>query len=354
MDFIFNGQGHGSVAAQLLQNGLDVGCLRPWSDRRGNSFITVNDGFDGNGELKFKNIPIGNATATLPKDAWLLLDQQVMRAARPRLKLVADLRSSGLEFNVPNGMGKTVLQSQTMSDVGDAQIDMDAAVQTRQHRQDYGLANLPLPIIHKDFHFTLREIAVSRQSGTPLDTTNAEISARKVGEEAEKLAIGTKTFRYGGGNVYGLTNFPQRITKSITPPTDPGWTPAIAVTEIMEMKQLSMQKHYHGPWRLYASQGWDLFLDRDYSDVKGSNTLRQRILQTDGINSIQTLDYLNGYQLILVQMTSDTIREVIGMEITTLQWESMGGLKVHFKVMAIMVPQLRADYNGSTGIVHGA
>jgi hypothetical protein len=29
-------------------------------------------------------------------------------------------------------------------------------------------------------------------------------------------------------------------------------------------------------------------------------------------------------------------------------------MRIHFKVMAIMVPQLRADMNGNTGLVHGA
>jgi hypothetical protein len=52
-------------------------------------------------------------------------------------------------------------------------------------------------------------------------------------------------------------------------------------------------------------------------------------------------------------MTSDVIRMVIGMDVTTVQWETMGGMRLHFKVMAIMVPQLRADYNSNTGIVHG-
>jgi len=55
-----------------------------------------------------------------------------------------------------------------------------------------------------------------------------------------------------------------------------------------------------------------------------------------------------------VQQTSDVIREVVGMDITTVQWEEEGGMRLNFKVMAILVPQLRADFNGNTGIVHGS
>ncbi len=40
------------------------------------------------------------------------------------------------------------------------------------------------------------------------------------------------------------------------------------------------------------------------------------------------------------------------MDITTVQWESVGGMRLNFKVMAIQVPQLRADHYGNCGILH--
>ena len=83
-------------------------------------------------------------------------------------------------------------------------------------------------------------------------------------------------------------------------------------------------------------------------------TLRERILAIPNITDVRRLDYLSsGYQLLLVQMTSNVARAVIGMPITTVQWESQGGMRHNYKVMCIMVPQLRSDYNGDTGIVHG-
>jgi len=42
------------------------------------------------------------------------------------------------------------------------------------------------------------------------------------------------------------------------------------------------------------------------------------------------------------------------MDMTTVQWDTQGGLQQNFKVMSIMVPQTRADQNGNTGIVHGS
>jgi len=119
------------------------------------------------------------------------------------------------------------------------------------------------------------------------------------------------------------------------------------------MRQASEDNHHYGPWSLYTSPAWDQYLDDDYSTLKGDITLRQRVTAINGIGAVTTLDYLTGFQMILVQMTSDVIRMVIGMDVTTVQWETHGGMRLNFKVMAIMVPQLRADFNGQTGIIHG-
>lgn len=348
MDFILNGQAQGSVATTLLNNGFDPSVLRPWIGKDGRSYLARNQ----NG--KAVAIPTQNANATLRKDEWKILDDAIVMAAKERLRVVADLRGAGLTFNIPNGMGKTVLETETVSDITDATISMDPARQSEYDRPHYDITNLPLPVIHKDFYFNARQVATSRNSGASIDTTTAQLAARRVSEEAEKLVLGvSSSFAYGGGTIYGLTNFPSRLTKTMTAPTLSSWTPATAVQEVLAMRQQSINAFHFGPFILYNSPAWDEFLDDDYSSAKGDNTLRQRIEAINGINGVRTADFLTGTQMILVQQTSDVIREVIGMDITTVQWETHGGMQLHFKVMAILVPQLRADHNGNTGIVHG-
>lgn len=353
MDFILNGQAHGNVASTLLNNDFDTGCLRPWVGDRGEQYISRRQG-SKDGKPLYKSIQVGNANATLRKDEWIQLDTAVIQAAKERLRLISDLRSSGLTLTIPNGMGKIMLETERVSDITPATISMDPARESEYDRPEYDLVGLPLPVIHKDFYFTARQIAASRNSGAGVDVTTAQLAARRVAEEAEKLALGTAgTYSYGGGTVYGLTNFPERITSvSLTHPTQSDWDGSVMVAEILAMRQASTDNHQYGPWVLYVSPAWDLYLDGDYSAAKGDNTLRQRIGMIQGISEVRTLDFLTGYQIILVQQTSDVIRLVIGMDITTLQWETLGGMKQHFKVMAIMVPQLRADINGNSGIVH--
>ena len=350
MDFILNGQAQGSVANTLLNTGFDVGALRPWIGGDSRHYIARNQG------SKTIAVPTPVANATLRKDEWKLLDEAVVMAAKDRLRVVADLRGNGLTFTIPNGMGKTVLETETVGDITPATVSMDPAREGEYDRPEYELTNLPLPVIHKDFYFSARQVATSRNSGASIDTTSAQLAARRVAEEAEKLALGVSTeadtFQYGGGTIYGLTDFPSRITRTITAPT--GSNQTTTVQQVLAMRQDSEDAKHYGPWVLYNSPAWDQYLDDDYSSSKGDNTLRQRLMSINGIQDVRTADYLgSGYSLILVQQTSDVIREVIGMDVTTVQWETHGGMRLNFKVMAIMVPQLRADFNGNTGIVHG-
>jgi len=349
MEFILNGQGNGDVATRLLEANMDANVLRPWIGDNGKHYVTLIQ----NG--KPVAVPVGNATATLRKDDWKLLDKAVVKAAKPRLKAVADLRGAGLTFGI-NGMAKTVLETETQSDISDAIVSMDGLRESTADRPVFELTNLPLPIIHKDFNFSARQVMVSRNGGSPLDTTTAELAGRRVAEIAEKLLLGTYgTYAFGGGTIYGYTNYTNRLTKTITAPTAGGWTGATTVNEVLEMILQAQQAYHYGPYMLYCSLPWDVYMDDDYSTAKGDNTLRERLRKIENIQDVRTLDYLSStnYVLVLVQMTSDVVREVVGMDITTVQWETKGGMQLNFKVMAILVPQLRADQNSNTGIVHG-
>jgi uncharacterized linocin/CFP29 family protein len=343
------GIAHGSVANRLLQSNMDPAVLRPYiHEKDGRTYVTQNT---ANGPAAV----LTNANATLLRLEWTELDKVVVKAALPRLKAVADLRGRGMQMTIPNGMGKSVLQTQAQSDISPATISMDGLSKSPGDRPVYNLANLPLPIIHKDFSFTAREIAVSRNGAMPLDLSMAALAARRVAEGAEQLTLGvSNTYSYGGGAIYGFTNFPGRITYALSSPLASGWIARTTLLDVLAMRTLAEQHLHFGPYVLYVSLAWNRFLDDDAYLNKGSNTLRDRLRAIDNIDDVITLDYLNGYDMVLVQMSEDVVREVVGMDITTVQWETQGGMELNFKVMCIIVPQLRSDFNGNTGIVHGS
>lgn len=353
IDFVYNGQSSNTGIIDKLQAAnWDAGALRPWLGSDGKSYVTINR--DGKPQTVRTN-----TQATLTKEAWLQLDTAILRVARNRLRFVADLRGAGLTYNIPNGMGTTVLEYQKMNDTGSATISMDGLRLGSDFRPVFESAYLPLPFIHADFQYSARQIATGRQTGAPLDTTTGEMAGRRVAEMTEKLALGRlDSYTYGGGTIYGATNFDKKLTATITSPDATGWTAATHLSEVLTAKQTLQDAKHYGPYVIYYSSAWDKYLDNDFNTAYPNKTLRNRIREIDGISDVRTLDYLDTststYNMLIVEMDTGTIRLVIGMDITTLEWDDMGGLRKNYKVMCIIVPQLRADYDENTGILHAS
>lgn len=382
-DFILNGAGAGPLGSVIQPRGgrrFDPGLWRPYFDHRtGQACVTINSGRTKYNEKTLQDepiyeqvairdlqqggmfLPVHNATS-LEKLQWVELDRVIIAAARQRLRAWSDL--AGASPYSLNGMRKTILEHQMTNDPGEALVDMDGLSEVRSDARTFALQGIPLPITHSGFRYNARELEISRSSGIPLNVRDAEAAARRVAEKVEQTLIGNVTgltfgdatdYATGTSKVYGYTNYPNRATATLTTPT--GSNPEATVADVLEMREELYNNGYYGPYMLYHSKNWDVHLDNDYARLGGSNanmTLRDRIRRIEGIQDVRRLDFFtSGYQMILVQMTSDVAQAVIGMGVTTIQWETMGGMQQHFKVMAIHVPRLFSDINGNCGICHG-
>lgn len=375
-EIIVNGQASGEVGSQMMQCRFDPGYLRPFVGSDGHKYVTINTGQRRYDETLKREVPVmatksvaelmmngmhhpvHNATLGLRKDEWLFMDQVIIDVARQRLRAWSDLAAAN-SYGGFNAMAKMVLEHEAVGDSGSAVVDMDGLAEGRDDTPENKLYGTPLPITHSDFWLSSRRLAISREAGTPLDMTKAERAGRRVAETIEKTTIGTITgMKYGtesayerDSRVYGYTNFPDRVTKTgLTAPTNSNGTTIVG--EILEMIELLYGQNHYGPYMLYVSTGYDQFLDNDLK-ANSDKTVRQRIREIDQIRDVRRLDYLTGNVMILVQMTSDVARAIDGMGITTIQWDTDGGMRTNFKVMAIQVPQLRSDANGNCGICHG-
>lgn len=383
-DFILNGQAHGAVGERLNHCRFDPGMMRPYLDSKGRQCVTINTGrmeYDKDRgiyvpvhekmlitDLQKQGIssPVFNTT-TLRKEEWIQFDNVVVRAARQRLRAWTDLAASST-YGGFNGMSKLTLEYEAMSDPGEAVVDMDGLSDGRGDTPLFNLRSLPLPITHSDWWLSARQLAESRNSGMPLDTVMAEAAGRRVAEMIEKTVIGVEagvtygtvttgpTAHTGTSTVYGYTNFPYRTTKTdLTVPT--GSNPDAIMTDILEMVETLQSNGFFGPYILYHSTAYSRYLADDYfrtGSTSAVRSVRDRLMEIEGLQDIRRLDYLtSGFQLLLVQMDPMVAQAVDAMPITTLQWETHGGMKINFKVMAIQVPRLRYNYAGTTGIVHG-
>jgi len=347
IDTVFQGQASGSVAQRLLASNGNVAALRPWIGEDGRAYITQNQGN--------KDVARLAANATLRKDEWKEFDQAVLRAARERLIGTTDLTSRGLGYRVGNGLGKTVLEYEDMSDMEDAHISMAGETRGENDRPEFDLNYLPLPIIHKPFQINIRNLNASREVGQSLDTTMAEQAARKVAEKIEEILFtGASAFTYGGGTIRGYTDHPNRNTVSLTGNWDESAQSGEDIlADVLSMKQAAIDDRHYGPFMLYVPTNYDATLDGDFKS-NSDKTIRQRIREVDQIIDVKVADKLTDDNVILVQMTSDVVRMVEGLNVTTVEWQSEGGMIFHFKVMAIMIPQIRADQDDRSGLIHGS
>jgi len=360
IDLIHNGRAEGDVADRLINSGGDVRVLRPFIGRDGRHYVTANSGrYDAKGDPIVEARLTTNG-ATLRKDDWLRLDTVLLREKRQKLRAWADLRAANT-YGGFDGFSTLMLENELVDDVGEAHVDFDGLTEGRGASPTFGLDGLPLPIIHAPFSFSARKIAVSRQGGQPISTTQAEHSTRRVMETVERMTIGTLlTSSYLPENlteyrraprIWGYTTHPDRMTSTITAPTATGWKPETLVNEILDITSGLQDNGFDGPFMVYHGRGWTKHLGSDYSDQKGSNTLSERIKKIEDVQDLRRLNYMgDAYRILVIQMTPDVAEAVNGMEFSMIQWDTKGGMQKNFRVMGIQVPRIRSTLQGRCGI----
>jgi len=292
--------------------------------------------------------------SVLQYDEWKEIDDAVLPAARERLRFVNEVMNLGLTRNIPNAMGKSIYQFDKQNDSQVAQLSMDGISRGQSDTVEFSTHNIPLPLIHSDFQLTLRRLQTSRNMGEALDTTQAEHAARRVSETIEDLSVnGTPGFTFSGETIYGATNHPDRNTVSFSNAswTDSGVTGTDILTDVLDMITSLENAGYFGPYRMYIPTSYGTgVLEQDFK-ADSDKTIRQRLNEIESLESITVLDALASDTVVMFQPTRSVFQMLDGVQPTTVQWEEEGGMKLNFKVLSIMVPNWRSDFNGNMGLV---
>lgn len=286
--------------------------------------------------------------AVLLKDEWVDLDTRIIQIAQERLSLTQDLIEAGLTYEL-GGIGTTISQWQVESDMTDATVSMEPDSEDNRDLLEYQLAQVPVPIIHKDFKLGIRQLEATRRMGSNIDLTNADAAARRVAVGMEDLVIKGYPSTFVGQNIWGVTNHPDRITGVATG----NWLSDIdaVYTTVLSMLAAADARHRYGPFNLYISPGLGQVIYYVYPDGSGQTVL-QRLQNIDAINEIKVNDRLADGDLVLVQMTADTIDLAVAQPLIPVEWDEKGGLVVNFKIMTALVPRIKPDGYGELGIVH--
>lgn len=337
----------GGAAALLGLGAFNALAMRPYLDSNGASRIAVRN--EGG---KIGSIEV-NAPALLRYDEWKDLDRTVIAVATQRLVGIGDLQSRGLTHPL-GSIGVTISQWDKSSDMTPAQADMAGETAGEEDTPAYEYDNVPVPIIHKDFRLNLRRLEASRRMGEGVDVTASAIATRLVAEKSEQMLFSGVPITVDGGTIYGYTNHPDRNLATM----NVAWT-SIAqadnddiLTDVQAMTAAARLDRMYGPYVLYIPGTYQGKMDEDYRAAGDSRTLRQRLLQLEGISDIRVADFLTGNNVVLVQMDRQTVDLATAQDITTVEWPEMGGMQRRYKVMAVWVPRLKSDFDGRMGLVH--
>ena len=123
------------------------------------------------------------------------------------------------------------------------------------------------------------------------------------------------------------------------------------VADVIAMIGDAEAANYFGPFVLYVNTATMTFFREDFK-TNSDKTVLERMLEIDVLSAVRASGRMTAPEVLLVQLTSDVVDLPVGQDITTVEWDTKGGLQMHFKVMAAMAPRMKSDANGNTGIVH--
>ena len=319
----------------------------------GKAVVAVNSG-----RVDEKGSPIYveklTANATLRKDEWLSLDQQIIEMARQRLVIVEDLRAAGLVQNV-GGLGTLISEWETGSAITDAEATMDGESTADQDNQEFGLSGVPIPVIQKPFKISERQLMASRTRGSALDVTTGLEAARAVARKSEDMLFNGLTMgKVKSYSVYGLTNHPNRATISLTYDWSLAATTGANVLEdVMALiKKAETDERGIGPYNIYVSTDAAYKFREDYTSNYGK-TLLDRILEIPEISNVRFSDKVKSKNAVLLQMDKTTIDLAVASDVTNVQWNSPSGWTHNFQTFAAWAPRIKGDYDGHLAVVHG-
>lgn len=302
------------------------------------------------GELKVNALRTNNI---LRKDEWKAFDEAVVDVFRHGLTGIEDLRAAGLVRDL-GGLGTMIDEWEMMSDMESANADMSGITPGQKSQPEFELTGVPIPIIHKDFQINIRRLLASRKLGSALDTTMAEVAARKVRDMLEVMVFnGLDNIRSKQYVVYGYTTFPYRNQMPLSGIW--GSTGSDPVADVLTMLEVANANNCDGPYQIYVPRSFWANLYADYDEQK-PGTIAERILQIPDIRGIKQASPLDGTagaaEVVMVQLTRDVVDLAIGEDVTNVEWETLGGMQTNFKVMCAMAPRLKRDEEGRCGIVH--
>jgi uncharacterized linocin/CFP29 family protein len=297
--------------------------------------------------------------APMPKDAQEMIDAAVVKVGLDRLSVVADVMAEGLTYGLPDPLSTMELYWEKESKTGHAQRTMLPGARGERQLADRSGVRVPIYATTDDFSLNVRTLRASERAGAPLDTSMVEQATRRVNEAIEDAMINGAGITVGGNDAPGLMN-QTNINTQVYTGSNPAWdhtskTGAEILADVLLMIDALQADRKFGPYNLYIPTEYGNAINNDFK-AASDKTIRQRleeIVVGGRPLRIREADALTDDYTLLVQMTSDVVDVVVGQEPTVVSWEDGPGWERMFVVLAFMIPRVKDDYDGNSGVCRG-
>jgi hypothetical protein len=346
---------------------LDPFAMRPYINRRGQHVVSEFHGYrrmirNGKQVLDRFGNPMNEPilverpfyrNALLQKYDWEQIDQVVQDVHRLPLPGIDDLRADGLVQPL-DGIGVSITTYEQLTDMSGATVAMNIVVQGDKDRPAFNPVSIPVPIISKPFSFDLRTLSASGRNGhARLDTTTTRIATIKCREALEDILFNGSDVKSGDAAIYGYTTLSQRDTATATQYGGGDFaTDGNGHKTFVGMIEALRAKGYRGPFRAYVA-------NTQYSQLLALTGLNKSETQLSviqrtipNLKSVVPSDRLADGNVVVVQMTVDSVDLAVGQDLAPVSWMEYGGAVSEFRVLGAMVPRIKYDANGYAGVAH--
>lgn len=295
------------------------------------------------------NDQFGFANSLLGEDDWRILTDEVVQVARKARPAVNDLKSRGLVYPLPD-IGVYQVDWQKFSDLEAATVSMSLQGNMQRDQGQFSREGVPIPIIHKDFRFDIRDILASRRGGNPLDTTHISIATQLVAEKEESILMaGDSTIVFQSNTLYGYTTHPNVLTET----TSKDFGTASNITDKFALVIAALRlKNHTGPFVVYLhpTQYGEMKAPRTTTD---STTMMEFTLkQHPEIEAIKESQFVTAATGVVVEMNRMNVDLAIAQDVTVVQWDDPSGAAVNIRVMSSMAPRIKTDAAAQAGILY--
>lgn len=304
-----------------------------------------------------------NSAAILPRDAWQELDgitRRVMRNDEGSV-FMNDLMPLAKTVHI----GKLVHLYRVSSDAGSVVRSLSGQVPVAMDKVVYDYRGTPVPIFSTAYGREWREWNTLRSENFDALSDDQEAHTAKIRRNmAQYVLTGDANIVVGGYQAYGIQNHPYSKPVNLGSAVG-GANIDLSATGTSNDSIVSFFHNYLGAIldankvtqkiNVYVSPEIGRRLDMFYSlsATFKEGTLYDYLMKGRRINSIKVTYELTGNEFFAFVPSADYIRPLIGMAVGTTPTTRLNPTdNYQFLIMGAMGLEIRADWNGMSGVFH--